>query len=172
MLRWPSSIIILSFDHCSLDRVKISNHSLGTDLRFSLKSCVSNTHDQNIICRKTLVCITYFQPTWWALGQWKGRKNTSYDNSFSFVESMQLLGTWREAYCFGWKRKTYRLRSRMLKPRILRWQLVHWREKWLLAVRVVVWIPCLWIAYLWFSKTSSSHLKDKESRTDDLRSQW
>ena len=37
----------------------MSNHSLpaqGTDLPFSNKSIVSITHEQNIICSKTLIC--------------------------------------------------------------------------------------------------------------------
>ena len=49
----------LSLDHCSFDQLKTSNHSLAarvTDLPFSHKSVVSITHDQNVICSKTLIC--------------------------------------------------------------------------------------------------------------------
>ena len=53
-------------------------------------SCVSNTHDQNI-CRKTLICITYFQPTWWALGQWKGRKSASNDNINKVLRNWTII---------------------------------------------------------------------------------
>ena len=62
ILRKTSSIIImLSFDHCSFEQLKMSNHSLqtawGTDLPFSNKSVVSIImHEQNIICSKILIC--------------------------------------------------------------------------------------------------------------------
>ena len=52
-------MIVLSFDHRSFDQLKMSNNSLtarGTDLPFSHKSVVSVTHEQNIICSKTLIC--------------------------------------------------------------------------------------------------------------------
>ena len=42
----------------------MSNHSLlaqGTDALFSHESIVSITHDQNIICSKTLVCRQLFE---------------------------------------------------------------------------------------------------------------
>ena len=57
--------IVLSFDHCSFDQLKMSNHSLtawGTDLPFSHKSVVSIviTHEQNIICSKTPLCRQLF----------------------------------------------------------------------------------------------------------------
>ena len=50
---------MLSFDHRSFDQLNMSNHSLsarGTDPPFSHKSVVSNTHEQNIICSKPLIC--------------------------------------------------------------------------------------------------------------------
>ena len=56
-------MIVLSFDHCSFDQLKMSNHTLtarGTDLPFSHKSVVSITHEQNIICSKTLICRQLF----------------------------------------------------------------------------------------------------------------
>ena len=52
-------MIVLSFDHRSFDQLKMSNNSLtarGTDLPFSDKSVVSVTHEQDIICSKTLIC--------------------------------------------------------------------------------------------------------------------
>ena len=52
-------MIVLSFDHRSFDQLKMSNNSLtarGTNLPFSDKSLVSATHEQNIICSKTLIC--------------------------------------------------------------------------------------------------------------------
>ena len=51
-------IIVLSFDHRSFDQLNMSNHSMpawGTDPPFSHKSVVSITHEQNIICSKTLI---------------------------------------------------------------------------------------------------------------------
>ena len=47
-----------SFDYRSFDQLNMSNHSLpaqGTDPPFSHKSVVSITHEQNIICCKTLI---------------------------------------------------------------------------------------------------------------------
>ena len=51
---------------------------------FSSKSVVTITHEQNIICSKihldgitheqTIILGSHMQVTWWALGQWKGRK--------------------------------------------------------------------------------------------------
>ena len=56
--------IVLSFDHCSFDQLKLSNHSLtgwGSDLPFSHDSVVSIiAHEQNIICSKTLICRQLF----------------------------------------------------------------------------------------------------------------
>ena len=43
ILRWPGSVIVLSFDHRSFDQLKTLNHSLtarGMDLPFSRKSVV------------------------------------------------------------------------------------------------------------------------------------
>ena len=51
-----SSIIVLSFVHCSFVQLKTSNNLLtarGTALPFSHKSVVSAMHEQNIICSKT-----------------------------------------------------------------------------------------------------------------------
>ena len=67
-------IIVLSFNHCSFDQLKMSNHSLtawGIDPPFSHKSVVSITHEQNIInfAAKHLFVGSYLQVTWWALGQ-------------------------------------------------------------------------------------------------------
>ena len=56
-------IIVLSFDHRCFDQLKMSNNSLttrGTDLPFSHKGVVSITHEQNIICNKTLICRQLF----------------------------------------------------------------------------------------------------------------
>ena len=47
----------------SFDQLNMSNHSLpvrGTDPPFSHKSIVSLTHEQNIICSKTLICRQLF----------------------------------------------------------------------------------------------------------------
>ena len=44
---------------CSFDQLNMSSHSLpsrGTDPPFSHESIVSNTHEQNIICSKTVIC--------------------------------------------------------------------------------------------------------------------
>ena len=64
ILRSPSPIIIvLTFDHRSFDQLNMSNHSLptrGTNPPFSYKSIVSITHEQNIICSKTLFCRLLF----------------------------------------------------------------------------------------------------------------
>ena len=52
-------LIVLSFDHRSFDQLNMSNHSLparGTDPPYSHKNVVSITHEQNIICSKTLIC--------------------------------------------------------------------------------------------------------------------
>ena len=54
-------IIVLPFDHRSFDQLNMSNHghslpTRGTDPSFSHKSEVSITHEQNIICSKTLIC--------------------------------------------------------------------------------------------------------------------
>ena len=54
---------VLSFGHRSFDQLNMSNHSLparGTDLPFSHESVVSITHEQNIICIKTLICRQLF----------------------------------------------------------------------------------------------------------------
>ena len=62
----------------------MSNNSLsdrGIDLPFSHKSLIAITHEQNIICSRHLFVGSYLQITWWALGQWKGRKNSSNDNT-------------------------------------------------------------------------------------------
>ena len=56
-------MIVLSFDHRSFDQLKMSNNSLtarGTDLPFSHKSVVSVTHEQDIICSKTIICVQLF----------------------------------------------------------------------------------------------------------------
>ena len=50
-------------DHCSFDPRNMSNHSLparGTDVPFSHKKVISITHEQNIICSKTLICRQLF----------------------------------------------------------------------------------------------------------------
>ena len=47
------------FSRGSFDQLKMSNQSLtarGTDLPFSHKSMLSITHEQNIICSRTLIC--------------------------------------------------------------------------------------------------------------------
>ena len=53
-------IIVSPFDHRSFDQLNMSNHghslpTRGTDPSFSHKSEVSITHEQNIICSKTLI---------------------------------------------------------------------------------------------------------------------
>ena len=56
-------IIVLSFDRCSFDQLKLSNHSLtgrGSDLPFSHESVASIAHEHNIICSKTLICRQLF----------------------------------------------------------------------------------------------------------------
>ena len=63
ILRQLSSIIVLSLNVRSSDQLNMSNHSLlaqGTDAPFSHESIVSITHEQNIICNKTLVCRQLF----------------------------------------------------------------------------------------------------------------
>ena len=60
ILQYPSSMTVLSLNHCSFDQLKMQNHSLmdwGTNLSFSHKSLVSIiiAHEQNIIGRKTLI---------------------------------------------------------------------------------------------------------------------
>ena len=50
--------IVLSFDHRYFDQLNMSSRPLparGTDPPFSHKSVVSMTHEQNIICSKTLI---------------------------------------------------------------------------------------------------------------------
>ena len=57
------SIIVLSVNHHFFDQLNMSKHSLparGTDPPFSHKSVVSITHEQNIICRKTLIGRQWF----------------------------------------------------------------------------------------------------------------
>ena len=56
-------IIVLSFDHRCFDQLNMSNHYLPasrTDPPFSHKSIVSITHEQSIICNKTLICRQLF----------------------------------------------------------------------------------------------------------------
>ena len=64
-------------------------------------SVVSFTHEQNIVCKETqlddlrmsrlLFLCSYFQVTWWVLGQWKGKKFASNANViFSFSGVVQL----------------------------------------------------------------------------------
>ena len=55
--------IVSSFNHCSFDQLNMPNHSLpaqGTNPPFSHKSVVSTTHEENIICTKTLICRQLF----------------------------------------------------------------------------------------------------------------
>ena len=77
-------MIVLSFDHCSFDQLKLSNHSLtgqGGDLQFSHESVVSIVHEQNIICCKTLICRQLFAGLRGGLlANENERKNISNDN--------------------------------------------------------------------------------------------
>ena len=63
----------------------MSNHSLpaqGTDPPFSHKSIVSITHEQNIICSKTLNCRRLFVGSRGELSAYeKEGKNASNDNA-------------------------------------------------------------------------------------------
>ena len=83
------------------------NHFLaarGSDMPFPLENVVPITHEQNIICSKTrldgtilrisrpLFVGSYLQVTWWALGQRKGRKNTS--NNKHWRKLRLLRGFW------------------------------------------------------------------------------
>ena len=65
----------------------MSNHSLpawGTDPPFSHKSVVSNTHEQNIICSKILICRQLFAGHVVSSQLMKRKeKNTSNDNILS-----------------------------------------------------------------------------------------
>ena len=67
----------------------MSNHCLtarGTDLPFSHKSVVSITHEQNIICSKTLICRQLFErERGGLLANEKEGKNISNDNIFYSV---------------------------------------------------------------------------------------
>ena len=50
--------MIMEFNHCCFDQLNMSNRSLTTwetDPPFSHKSVVSITHEQKIVCSKTLV---------------------------------------------------------------------------------------------------------------------
>ena len=65
----------------------MSNHSLtarGTDPPFSHKSVVSITHEQNIICSKTLIC----RSRGGLSANKKNGKNTSNDNHFYYLNSV------------------------------------------------------------------------------------
>ena len=80
-------MIVLTFNHRSFDQLKMSNSSLtarGTDLPFSCKSVVSVTHEQNIICSKTLICGQLFEARsrGGLLVNEKEAKNTSNDNNY------------------------------------------------------------------------------------------
>ena len=58
ILQYPSSMTVLSLNHCSFDQLKRQNHSLTdrvTNLPFSHKSVVSIAHEQNINGSKTLI---------------------------------------------------------------------------------------------------------------------
>ena len=65
----------------------MSNHSLtarGTDPPLSHKSVVSITHEQNIICSKTLIC----RSRGGLSANKKKGKNTSNDNHFYYLNSV------------------------------------------------------------------------------------
>jgi len=63
----------------------------GIDPPFSHKSVVSILQMSRILfAAKHLFVGSYLQVTWWALSQWKGRKNTSSYNNF-YYDQMKLL---------------------------------------------------------------------------------
>ena len=76
---------VSSFDHQVCFHILITSWELREVIcHFSLKNVVLMIHEQNIICSKTQLDGTthegsYLQVTWWALGQWKGRKNAWND---------------------------------------------------------------------------------------------
>ena len=61
------------------DQLKMSNHSLiawGSDLPFSHKGVVSITYEQNIVCRKSLICRQLFAGH--VLGFWPMKRKEKY----------------------------------------------------------------------------------------------
>ena len=74
------------------DELNMSNHSLpaqGTDPPYSQKSVVSITHEENIVCSKTLICRQLFaEHVVSSPANEKDGKNTSND-SHSYLNSVE-----------------------------------------------------------------------------------
>ena len=82
---------ITKFNQCSFDEQKTSNQSLtawGPVLPFSHKSAFQLHISRILFAAKHLFVGSNLQVIWWALGQWKGRKNTLNNNNIYLISTI------------------------------------------------------------------------------------
>ena len=107
ILRYPISIIVLSFDHQVCFHILISSWKLGEAVcHFSFENVVPTTHEQNVICSKTrldgttheqtIICRQLFAGGGLSANVKKG-KNASNDNGDYFLVLI-LSSVSRRAY--------------------------------------------------------------------------